>query len=246
MAKINPKEIKIWEGIYKNFKETGVKEDVFNEDIWTANSLKKLKESLWIDDELLSFLASVLLSEKNNLKVIDFGGGIGITYAQLIKSIPHSRNIQYLIVEKKTVYEAGSEFFKKDKKIRFFNSMPKIRKADIVYLRSSLQYIDDWRKTLADLASYKPRFFLFVDLFAGNIPSYVTVQNYYGGKIPTRFFNIKEIKNFMKNKGFEVLFEAPYASAFFGKPGDFPQENFPDKYKLGRSKNILFFNKNNI
>lgn len=123
--------------------------------------------------------------------------------------------------------------------------MPKIKKVDIVYIRSSLQYIDDWKKLLHTLTSYKPKFFLFVDLFAGNIPSYVTVQNYYGGKIPCRLLNSKEVVGVMKNLGFDMMFEAPYASAFFGKLSNFPQSNFPKKYRLNKSKNILFFNKNN-
>ncbi len=253
--KTGQKEIKIWEGVYKNFKETGVKNDVFNEEAWVSNSLKKLEKIVrdrsgnysenLNQDALLPLLTASILSTNKKPTVLDFGGGLGISYAQILKSVGKAENVKFFIVEKEAVCKAGSKFFKNNKQVIFLNSLPKIKKIDLIHLRSSLQYMEDWKNVLAKLVEYKPSFFLFIDLFAGNVPTYVTLQNYYGKKIPCQFLNINDVIKEMKKNGFEVLYKAPFPSTFFCKLSDFPQSNLPTKYRVKNSYNILFFNKNN-
>ena len=253
MKKRRENKIRIFEGIFKCFEDTHVREDVFNENIWTKNSLKKLKsislkEELYCNypgqDTQLAFLISTITSKEKKITILDFGGGIGTTYAQIKKVIPH-KNIFYYIIEKEAVCKEGSRFFKKDKKIKFTSSMPDIKKVDIVYARSSIRYVDKWKKTLKQLSSYNPKFFLIVDLLAGDVPPYVTIQNYYGGKIPCHVFNEKDFLNTMKKLCFEPVFWSNYAGTFFNEASDFPQDHFPKKYRVKKSKNILFYNKKN-
>ncbi len=252
--KTTGQELKIWEGIFKSFKETGVRDDVFNGETWIHNSLKRLKElskkngkytESLNQDLLFPVVTASLIARNDHLNIIDFGGGLGITYAQILKSVEGADRIEFHIVEKEAVCRAGSRFFRKNKKVKFSSTLPKIKRADIVHLRSSLQYIEDWRGTLRTLARYKPKFFLCIDLFAGNVPRYVTLQNYYGGKIPCQFLNLRDVLTEMKRLGFEAVFTSPFASTFFGKLSDFPQSNLPAIYRIKNSRNILFFNKHN-
>lgn len=84
---------------------------------------------------------------------------------------------------------------------------------------------------------------LFTDLTAGKIPTYVSVQNYYDSKIPVWFFNIDEILKEVEKLGFKVALCSPRLSPFFGKLQEIPQNNFPEKYRLKNSCNLLISKK---
>ena len=128
-----------------------------------------------------------------------------------------------------------------DKRIRFHTSLPKnLRDVSIVHLGSSLQYIKDWKNILSDLAEYNPQYFLFTDLPAGDIPTYATVQNFYGFKTPYWFFNIEEIVSEMKSIQYELIFKANYLAKILGKIQKLPQDKFPRKFRLGHACILLF------
>ena len=106
--------------------------------------------------------------------------------------------------------EAGARVFQNDERIRFSDTLPRgVEKVDIVHLGSSLQYIEDWRALIGELARYRPHYFLLTDLLAGDIPTYATAQNYYGSKIPCWFFNIQEIISTVAGEGFRALWRPP-------------------------------------
>jgi putative methyltransferase (TIGR04325 family) len=110
---------------------------------------------------------------------------------------------------------------------------------DIVHLGSSLHYIDNWRSLISQLAGYKPTYFLLTDLTAGDIPTFVTAQNYYGAKIPVRFFNITEVLDAMSASGFKLIFKSRFRGTYLDKVQPVPQENFPQELRLGDTCSIL-------
>jgi hypothetical protein len=75
---------------------------------------------------------------------------------------------------------------------------------------------------------------------AGDIPTYVSIQNYYGSRIPVWFFNVNEIIEVMSGEGLELINKSTYISRILGIEQPYPQENFEDLYKLGNSCNLLF------
>lgn len=247
-------KITIWDGVYKSFKEVPAIGPGFRGEEWIKNSLKKIKtlhdaanEKRTIPsvtsyrESLLPVITSIVYHELRGARVLDFGGGIGFTFYQVARSLPKKDNFEYHIVELEQVCDAGREFFKDEANVFFHSRLPNdIGRVDIVHSGSSLHYIEHWRETLARLCEYNPRYFLFTDLAAGNIPTYVSSQKYYDSNIPIWFFNINEIIDVMSGQGWELIFKSTYKSKILGIEQPYPQENFEDLYKLGYPCILLF------
>lgn len=244
----------IWEGVYESFKEVPAIGPGFRGEEWIKNSLEKIKtlrdaanENKTVPtvtsyrESILPVIASTVYKEFRRARVLDFGGGIGFTFYQVARSLPKMDNFEYHIVEMKQVCEAGQEFFKDEKNIFFHSRLPNdIGKVDIVHMGSSLHYIEHWRETLTRLCEYTPRYFLFTDLTAGDIPTYASSQEYYGSRIPIWFFNVDEIVDAMSGEGWELIFKSTYTSKILGVEQPYPQDNFEDMYKLGYPCILLF------
>lgn len=243
----------IWEGIYDSFKECPRCGEGFEGETWANRALERTKRLLEAAKEdktipsvvayresLLPFLVA-LVSEEKKVSILDFGGGLGFTYIPVIYGCLDVRPIDYHIVDTKRICELGRQVFEDDERIHFHESLPQEpQRVDIVHLGSSLQYIEDWRGLINALAGYKPHYILFTDLIAGDIPAYVTAQNYYESKIPYRFFNINDIINTISSVNFRLLFKSSYIGRYLDGEQEAPQDNFPKEYRLGHSCILLF------
>ena len=189
----------------------------------------------------MPFLAAVLNTTLDRINVLDLGGGLGIDYLRTIRAMTAKKKINYYIIENEKVCEMGRKIFKNDKRVKFYTSFPENLRVDIAYINSSLQYLENWEDCLYKMFNYKPSYFLFTDLSAGNIPTYATVQNYYGSRIPYWFFNINDIKRLMEKMKFKLLFKSVYERTFFGKKQIVSQRNFPLRYQLRNACNLLFY-----
>jgi len=237
----------IWEGVYKSFKEVPAKGAGFESDTWIKKSLKnfeKLKKNQDTRDDkalMLSLLTGVLSGKNKLVTILDFGGGIGLTYFSIIKKLATPHILKYCVVDNKKVCETGKNIFKNNKNVSFHEKLPfNLPHLDIVHIGSTLQYIEDWESLLSKLADYKPKYILFTSLPVGNIPTYVTAQNYYGNKIPYRFFNITKFIGVLNKLNYKLLFKMPFFGYFLGKEQKFPQDNFPKKLRIGQPLNLLF------
>ena len=247
----------IWDGVYNNFKEVPTVGDVFSGDKWETNCHTKLLELLDQADNnstipsvvayyssLLPMLAGLLSDRDRKVTILDLGGSLGFTYVPVVNGVVRKQQIDYHVVDVERICELGARIFEKDNRIHFQSSLPdEISDLDIVHTNSSMQYIEDWKGMIAKLARYAPRYFLFDNLWAGDIPTYATAQNYYGTPIPCWFFNIHEIFDTMSTVGFELLFKATYVAPVFGGQQEFPQSNFSEKYRLGHPCSLLFCRK---
>lgn len=236
----------IWNRVYKNFQEVPAMGEAFRSKIWIENSLEKLrvarKNPLSRNDSatLLSLLTAIVFHRKGRATILDFGGGIGITYYEVARSLPAVQSLKYYIIENEKVCGAGKKAFAKDHRVSFLTKLPtNLSKTDVVHLGSSLQYIENWKDLLNLLAKLASPYLLLTDLPAGNIPSFATVQNYYGYKIPYWFFSLKEIVNFLKTLGFKLVFKSIFLDSNTNA-NKFLNSNFPKRYRLDNTCNLLF------
>ena len=115
----------------------------------------------------------------------------------------------------------GNKLFKYNKRIKFLSELPKtVSGIDIIHVGSALQYVENWRKMLKEFVRLKPSYILFTDLQAGDIPTYVTVQNYYDSKIPVWFFNISDIIKEFDGFNYKLVFKSTFRGSFFEKERD--------------------------
>lgn len=233
----------IYDGVYKSFEDAKALGPGFLSDVWIDSSKTRLlnllngKDDLLVRQNLLPFLIPTIL--KTKVRILDFGGGIGVTYAAVSKLVKNI-SFEYHIVDNERICQEGRKIFKSDKRVIFHNKIPRIGMVDIVHIGSSLQYVDDWRALLGDLYTYEPKYFLFDDLHAGNIPAYVTLQNYYESKIPCWFFSLKEVIDTMKSLKYKLIFESKQRNSYFGREQKVPLNNLPKKYQIEDTVCLLF------
>ena len=238
----------IWEGIYRNYRDVpvvgaGYAEDRLTQETlaYTINVLAASRRYRFIPTEVmgehafLPLLVSILGRDRNTVSILDFGGGMGVDYIHLVNSVVHAKDVDYHIVENRSVCEAGSRLFENDSRIHFYPALPTgLAKVDIIYMCSALQYIENYADLLKALSDYHPEYFLFVKLSAGDIPTYATDQtNLPVTRIAYWFINVREIESLMSKNGYSLIFKSALER-------EYDQNNFPAEYRLKRACNLLF------
>lgn len=236
-----------WKGLYSEFNEVPSSGAGFASDQWITITKKATEEMQAAarscgtipgfvigDRSLLPMLAAVIGTHHERVSILDFGGGMGIDFINVSASLPRHWDITYHLVESPRVCETGPPIYISDERINFYTSLPKDLQVDIVYIRSSLQYVEDYSGLLRKLAGYKPRYFLLVDQPAGDIPTYATTQrNVKGGVYPYWFFNVQEIIDIMAQQGYILVFKG-------GQEKKYDRSNFPQSHRLEHMCNLLF------
>lgn len=243
--------LKIWDGVYSSFAEISKEGKGFESDRW-VNSIEETffdqKEKISkgecvvsYNNSLLPIVTSLLYHEKNSISILDFGGGIGLTYEQVLNSDSSLINIDYVVVEGKKICDKGKVIFKNDSRIVFLNALPDYEhEFDIVNISSSLHYVQNWKDVLLSLSRYEPKYFVITDLPAGKIDTFATIQNYYDSKIPCWFFSIDEINNFFYSLGYKLISSSNFLGDRLGLFGVLPMDNFDNSFKIKYSKNLIF------
>ena len=249
-------QFNVWEGIYSSFADAGVAGPGFDGGVWRERSIQAAREylsqirrgesldySLLQRNALLPVVTAMLLKRQNRVRVLDFGGGPGYGLIVLIDALRNARRrIEYHVVDVETICEVGRELFSDDEGPRFHPSLPPSTGAsfDLVHTSSTMQYIEDWRATVGLLASYRAPYLVFGDVFVGAFPNYVTVQNYYGSRIPHWFFNFGDFVSEIERHGYELLLRTPCHVKILGRHGPLPMANFSEKYRLSNKSHLLF------
>ncbi len=249
------KDFHIWEGIYKNFDEVPSCNDGFESQRWIESNYKKTKSALDCMNEKnfvninstynassLPIIISLLISQKEIVNILDFGGRMGISYIQTCAGLPDNTSMNFTVVEGKKNCEKAEALFKNDSNIKFTDSLPEDKIYDIVHISSSLQYIKDWKGLLKLLCEkYDAKYIIFNDLPAGDIVhTFATYQNYYESKIPYWFFKITDVVEEIEKFDFELIFKSNFTASILGKHEIIPQDNFPEEYQVLYSKNLIF------
>lgn len=249
----------IWEGVYKSFKDAPASGPGFSGEKWIQNSLEKINavrqdaskkgtvlSTTQYRESLLPPVAAIALNELAGVRILDFGGGVGFSYYQVLHGLPHAENFEFHVVEVDALCKVGKEYFQEEQHIFFHSSLPREEGLtfDIVHMGSSLHYCEEWEELLSRLCRYQPRYFLFTDLPAGDIPTFATVQSYYTSRIPVWFFNIAEVINVMKRQNYDLAFKSAYIARVLGQEREIPQDNFEEQYRLGHTCSLLFAKRN--
>jgi putative methyltransferase (TIGR04325 family) len=248
------KPVYIWEGVYPDFRSanTDSKGQGFSGEVYRRRSLEAASECLDLLKQTkpiplfhkqrsthLPLVVAMMLGKGSEIKVLDFGGGLGIGYMTLMESTQaHLNNIKYTIVEVPEVCESGKKLH--GGSIRYISSLSTLSDFDLIHAASSLQYIENWRELVEKFASLNPEFILLSDVFAGNINTYATLQNYYESKIPHWFLNLEELVGVFNMAGYDLLFKSHVSSRRLGIEDVLPMTNFPSHLQIHQSLHLLF------
>ena len=188
----------------------------------------------------LPFVAALVGARNNILRILDFGGGMGTSYAPLVPMLRAHLAIDFVVVENAKVCEKGRELFSDDPRIRFVTEIPDGESFDIVHAGSSIHYVDDWLGLLKQFERLEPEFVLVSDLPAGDIHTFVTAQMFYGRRIPVRFWNLGEFVSAVEARGYELLFKARYRGYYLASDEEPPMAHFAPEYRLNYFSQLIF------
>lgn len=205
----------IWEGVYSSFSQVPSSGEGLISPKWKSSLLESVVQKDYAPAILTQkngpfiSLAKLLYRFKQTLKIIDFGGGLGKTYLELIASGVSADHLKYSLIESHPIVELATTHWKSEGP-NFYSDINQVNgKQDIVLARSSLHYIPDWKQMIGHFASFEPALIILEDLLISQKESFATAQQYYGSLIPSWFLNKAELKSLLLELGYDCLFESP-------------------------------------
>lgn len=236
-----------WRGVYARLRDVPTHDGTYGDKLagemveTISRAMQRLdagdKPYLW--HEHLALAASFVAAGQRGVKVLDFGGGPGSGFVQLLSSLPATTAIDYLVVDLQPACDAGRRLFAADGRIRFATEIPGPASGfDIVYVNSTLQYIDDYAATLQRLAALEAPWLLLARLAAGRFPAFATQQvNLPGQVLPYWFLDTQEVLEILQSAGYglacDFLLERVY-----------DQSNLPETHRAERMRTMLFARRN--
>lgn len=142
---------------------------------------------------------------KENVKVFDFGGNVGIHFYLYEKYISYPLGLEWLVCDLPEIVYCGKDIAEKEEKQLIFTcEFEQANKADIFLASGSIQYVECLSVSLSKLSN-KPQHLLINRLPLYDGDKFVTLQN--GGKVfyPQYVFNKKEFIDSLENLGYELV-----------------------------------------
>jgi putative methyltransferase (TIGR04325 family) len=245
----------VWEGVYDCWEGAPGDNDAFDDKVWLGkvtqraqDAIADIRSSATVSpatrtrDYILPVAASMLKSSvEGDLRILDFGGGMAASFFPLISSLSDCESVEFHVVEGKEICIKSWEILSDFKNLHFHQQLPEISSpVHIVHSGSSIQYVEDWKNLLATFIKYSPQLLVLEDLMAGDVRTFVTLQNYYGKKIRSWFLNINEIIETVEQLGYKLIYKAQFTHDILGKEGPLPMENFEPSYRLNYGSHLMF------
>jgi putative methyltransferase (TIGR04325 family) len=239
----------IWDGIYERFDQAPVVGKGFASEEWLsdmerythsavaaiAGDSAMIPENVPQYHVLLASLISSFDASDRPVRVLDFGGGMGIGFAKVRRCVSGGIGFEYFVVDNEESCARGRELLKDFSCVRFATELPEESTPfDIIVLSGVLQFVEDYEALLTRLARFKPLLWLFTFLPAGDIPTFVSTQrNVPGSILPVWFFNVEELVAKLETLGYKFVFRSALDRVF-------DMSNFPPTHQLHRQCNLLF------
>ena len=186
--------------IFEAITDHKLKYSTFDSELWVQNELQKNQENPSRADDDHSLLVGFFQHSDEDIHVLDFGGSLGFGFIALCNAYP-DREVGYTVVETPALCTAGDDYHTSHH-ISFTSTIPLKSHFTAIYLRTALQYVRDWKETLAQLISLNPETIILSHLSAGNVPSFQAIQNYYGNKIPYWWISMHELQGVLAEAGY--------------------------------------------
>ena len=230
----------IWQGIYTRFSQVQSQQDYpFDTLVWAESQIRDLnnilKSNVSVNSKyMLKTIFDLYALSNKNIKILDFGGGIGITYISDFANIDVKSLALYAIIERPELCRIGRSMLETYQNLHFSESLIE-DDVDIVFCGSSFHYVDDWKKNLTAFSSLNPNIILFSDIPAGQNIQFITAQSYYNNKIPVRFFNITILSDFMTSLGYSLSYIKDMPNKYNSQ-----LDMFDAKYRIDSFKELVF------
>lgn len=227
-------------GVHPDFGAVPRAAGIFDSDAWKealARDVRSVREgAAWeeldLEHEALHLIVRLTMRE-TGVSILDFGGGAGISFAWLRRQLPEAP-IRYHVVELPAAVEVGERLFAGDPDISFSGTPADAHAPDVVFVRSALQYVTDWRETARELFGLDPSYVILEKFSGVTCASYATEQlNVAGHSAPYWFISFDEL--------FDVASASGYRRVLWRRlPRVYDQSNFPPELRMGQASTLIF------
>ena len=241
-----PDSPQVFEGEYSSLskvKERGYNtsdslENSYNETLRELNDYKHLnppqKSNSHNPIANLLPLVAALVGHKKEISILDFGGGMGRSYLSCLSALQDSNiSIDYHIVDLEDTIEYAMKIYPDNMDVHFYRDIPDtLKDVDIVYLGSTLQYINAYEALIQRLAKLEPKYFFLTDYFTSPSQTFATAQvNMKDRRIAYWIFNLREIVGIVEQQGYKKIYETKNHQPIY---------NFSNAHIIDDSCNLLF------
>jgi putative methyltransferase (TIGR04325 family) len=227
-----------WRGTYATSTDVPRKGPGFDGDAWIA-ATRELTQQVATEargtDPLLASVVALAPITGRPIRVLDFGGGMGIGYLRLRNALARSTVLDYVIVEGERVCAEGRTLLGDRSDVSFRATLPDVAESfDIVYACSAVQYVDPYAELLAQFTAYKPSSVLLADVPAGPFDSFWTSQlTVPGSVIPYHFISETELVDVMADLGYRLAVRTCSERVL-------ETDALPRERRLDRTRNLVF------
>jgi putative methyltransferase (TIGR04325 family) len=182
---------------------------------------------------LLPVVAATLGLETNTLNILDFGGGGGFDFRNLLAVLGKNVAVNYTVVDQPNVCEAARAKWADEPRISFRDELPPFSTFfDLVYSFSALQYMRDPLALVAQLASYAARAVLIAGVPFGE-QAFVRKETTRGLDTPSWVVSLSETAKQMEKSGYRLALTLPGEEWW-------NVDNYSGDQKVGRMSAMLF------
>lgn len=196
-------------GVYQRFDEI-VDEHPWNQLGYRDQSAGQLREAPALHPAaktthaVLTTLINTLPRDRDP-RILDWGGGTGLRFWTTQPSL--NRRVAWLVVDNPALAELGREIKGESSELSFATDLPDPSAGgfDIVFVYSSLQYVEDQDALLGALTAYRPKFIVLPRLMGHADTSYVTRQVMLGYATPCKVSSVASLSQTLASHGYERI-----------------------------------------
>jgi putative methyltransferase (TIGR04325 family) len=243
-------KFKVFDGVFINFNE--ISESNYNSNYSLRKAFGEISDKLetyvnksYVATNALSPISNLLPlvlatgfeEKKEKITILDYGGGMGDSYLECLYSLGKCHlDIEYHILDLDLTVKQGKKIFPKEMDIHFHTSfMDCPDNLDMIYVGSTLQYINNYQSLLNELICCSPKYIFFTDHFMGNAKTFATTQvNMKNRRMAYWIFNLVEIVSFLENKGYKNVYRSNNYQPFHNF------DNFIRNKRVDDSCNLVF------
>jgi putative methyltransferase (TIGR04325 family) len=230
----------IWSGVYKRFDEMrrtgegfgGGDAAIAAERLLRETEAEPMPDEAIIDHQVLAL--AVRLVGRDSVSVVDFGGGVGQSFAALRRMVDTSVALQYCIVEIPSIVEHARRLWP-DSQVMFAETLEDVPFVpDIVFAKGAIQYWPDYAEGLRRLFALSAAWVLLEKASLLMDREYATEQvNAYESRIPYWFMSRERLLDVAKQCGYALVLHRRLER-------EYDQSAFPTELRIGRAASLLF------
>lgn len=184
-----------------------------------------------------------LLSYREKISVLDYGGGVGQFFFSVEKYLTFYNTVTWQVLDTEPMIRIAKERIKGKDNLFFCKDLQEIKNADLVFFRQSLQILENPARILGDIVHlFSPKVIFLSGVPAGENEDYVGLVLSYGEEnkgCPCWIFNEEKLLNTVNRLGYFLLDK--FNENITINLSNFPNEFQMDNEQKNHAKGYIFF-----